>query len=1810
MKNQTSKKIKKGLSLFLAVLMVLSAWVWVAPEKAEAASTRGVPAINGSNYAGSTAAYGTPLFDGNLDRWFKFHNNKGENSDYVTINYPSQIYLDKSETLQSAGYFFNVDWHFGNSTDYRILIGANALGDNSQWASEVTSWPNYTTMTTAFNNYGFDASVPNYSSVGVYAGSGTNFDLRIVGYDYSNQGTDGFNYPDEKNNKFRHEKYVLFRSNSGNDPNTATIYLKGTPKGTYSGKYSTSGHSFKSYGVQQNYTSKNGWGNNKNSMFLQKGYGNGDTSSSNYNPGGWPEMEWNVTIYDKSALNSQISTANGYSNADGRYTSASWNNLTSKISSANSILKTRNVTQNQIDTAKSELAGAIEGLVYSDFNIFWVDHNGKTVATSTYKYGTAVNCASIAPANSKADSNNDSTHNIYGWNTNQYVTSLVNNITINEIVTNTQPHSFGSTKTYKDATYHTQACSACGHVKDEAHSGSFKITTQPGCETEGERTYTCSGCGYEYKTETIEANGHIFNGEYLMKVDGKDGSHYQKCENCDEYGIGTVKGDAVAHDFDKNNDGVVNALDAELISNPGCETAGERKYTCELCEAFYTEAVAATGHNNVSKTEGKDKSCGVDGWAPYWTCADCGKVWKDEALTQEIAKTDADNDGIYDAVEIAADSHVFDTDVKVVVGGKDGTHDYLCSNCGLVRGFDGVAGGTEAHNFDKTGDGVVNADDSTVITDSTCISTGTRMYTCTVCNLATYTEEIPEKDHVMTYYEAIDPACDVPGNIEYYYCSSCKTNYADEDGTTKITDAEINIPALKHTWTAAHDYDTPVSAATCMDKAVYNKHCDYCKVQLVGQTYEAGEVDKVNGHNFTDYNDVRNNADGTHSYGCLVEGCTEYGTGVTCDYEITSEVPGTCQDPAYVTYTCKECGHSYVEYGYKDMTNHVGDEYLVGNLDATCSTDGYTGYVYCATCNTKKADGTAIPADRAKYDHEQLTPVAEKPATCTEDGYKAYEYCAACGTETVAKVVIPAAGHDFKDVLWVSDGNDKTHTRKCKNCTHIETENCDGGTANCMEQAVCTVCSGVYGTTDADNHKAKTLMPAVPATCQKVGKTDYYKCTACGVNITDPSDVDKVAHVWGDWKSDENGKTHTHTCVKCVENEAENLTKAFETVDCEGGVATCIAAATCSVCGGAHGEADPANHATQKTNLQDAEEATCTEDGYTGDWHYDCCDAVKTNGETIDALGHEFTVEVEGSRVPSTCIVKGKVTYKCVRCDETDEVELELNARNHNGTATEVVNAVEATCTTDGYTGDEYYSCCYNENKTEYENRYALVAKGSVIKSNGKHVLNVAVPEYMLDKDENGNAVVLEEKDDEGKVTARSLKVLTEEPDYDAKADARRDDDSWYHVQVCQHCGDVVYTACYTYKHTFNCVDTDICEVCSGLCSLTSDKLHKDELTEHAEVFATCKETGKKAYYECEHCEQKYFDKAGTAPVEDEADLVTPLAAHNVDWDNGVVTKEPSCGVNGETTYYCTTKYTEDGVEKTCDYKITRANISSNGVHNWSEDYKVVKESTCYETGYKAHYCTVCDVPESGSFRVIPVKEHTWDEGTVTTPATCTNEGVKTYACTFEVKDEDGEIVQKCTATKTEVIEATGHSSTGEWIEVPSTCSVKGYKYKTCDTCGTSIEKEELPLKEHTPSGNWIIVRQPTCSKPGMKQDYCTVCTKSYSADIPATGEHNLVTIPGVESTCNTPGYSESVICDDCGAIIKEAEEYGVAVDAHHDHDGDGYCDECTYDMMEGACNCICHKQHGLMKFIYKIINFFWKLFGIGKGCRCGAEHY
>lgn len=89
------------------------------------------------------------------------------------------------------------------------------------------------------------------------------------------------------------------------------------------------------------------------------------------------------------------------------------------------------------------------------------------------------------------------------------------------------------------------------------------------------------------------------------------------------------------------------------------------------------------------------------------------------------------------------------------------------------------------------------------------------------------------------------------------------------------------------------------------------------------------------------------NGDGTHTRTCAKDGShTETNA---CSGGIA-----TCQNSAI----CAVCNTAY---GAKDMTNHTGGTEVRGSIEATTSTEGYTGDTYCKGCNTKLADGKTIP---------------------------------------------------------------------------------------------------------------------------------------------------------------------------------------------------------------------------------------------------------------------------------------------------------------------------------------------------------------------------------------------------------------------------------------------------------------------------------------------------------------------------------------------------------------------------------------------------------------------------------------------------------------------------------------------------------------------------------------------------------------------------------------------------------------------------------------------------------------------------------
>ena len=71
----------------------------------------------------------------------------------------------------------------------------------------------------------------------------------------------------------------------------------------------------------------------------------------------------------------------------------------------------------------------------------------------------------------------------------------------------------------------------------------------------------------------------------------------------------------------------------------------------------------------------------------------------------------------------------------------------------------------------------------------------------------------------------------------------------------------------------------------------------------------------------------------------------------------------------------------------------------------------------------------------------------------------------------------------------------------------------------------------------------------------------------------------------------------------------------------EGGTATCVSAAVCTVCRQAYGTVDANNH-VGGTELRNAKKATCTEDGHTGDTYCKGCGVKLQSGTAIKATGH------------------------------------------------------------------------------------------------------------------------------------------------------------------------------------------------------------------------------------------------------------------------------------------------------------------------------------------------------------------------------------------------------------------------------------------------------------------------------------------------------------------------------------------------------------------------------------------------------------
>ena len=382
--------------------------------------------------------------------------------------------------------------------------------------------------------------------------------------------------------------------------------------------------------------------------------------------------------------------------------------------------------------------------------------------------------------------------------------------------------------------------------------------------------------------------------------------------------------------------------------------------------------------------------------------------------------------------------------------------------------------------------------------------------------------------------------------------------------------------------------------------------------------------------------------------------------------------------------------------------------------EPTCDKEGLRTYTAKVTFEGKDYTDTKTESIPAKG--HTLTAVAEVPATCETAGTSAHWKCEVCGklfsdaegrTETtLEKLTIPATGHAYGEPVWSwTDDFKATATFTCTNdTTHVKNVTAEVSSAVTTPAACETTGVRTYTAkvTFEGEEYTDTKTEVIPATGHAYGEpvwkwNDDFKATATFTCTNDTSHVEKVnatvtnevtteatcetdgvrtytakvtfedkeytssktetiaatGHAYGEpvWKwNDDFTATATFTCANDpshVKNVTATVTNAVTTeATCETtGVRTYTAKVTFEDKEYTDTKTEPVPAKSHDTELVGAKDATCTEDGYTGNEVCKVCQTVVKQGEVIPALGHDYKdgkCSRCGAEEPTTPVEPGK----------------------------------------------------------------------------------------------------------------------------------------------------------------------------------------------------------------------------------------------------------------------------------------------------------------------------------------------------------------------------------------------------------------------------------------------------------------------------------------------------------------------------------------------------------------------------------------
>ena len=504
----------------------------------------------------------------------------------------------------------------------------------------------------------------------------------------------------------------------------------------------------------------------------------------------------------------------------------------------------------------------------------------------------------------------------------------------------------------------------------------------------------------------------------------------------------------------------------------------------------------------------------------------------------------------------------------------------------------------------------------------------------------------------------------------------------------------------------------------------------------------------------------------------------------------------------------------------------------------------------------------------------------------------------------------------------------------------------------------------------------------------------------------------------------------------------------------------------------------------ETTEVRNAREATCTEDGYTGDTYCTVCGAMLEEGASIPALGHDFSVKLE--TVPPTCTQQGYTSYQCSRCDATEHRDF-TEATGHQE---ERRNETAPTCTEDGYTGDVYCAVCGQ-----------LLKPGETIPATGhQYTHTVTEPTCTTGGYTTHTCSVCGHTytDSETPALGHSFQdtVIAPTCGHDG-----------YTEHTCSTCG-YSFRDCYTPApaHSWTQWTTGRAPTCTQpgtqtrTCTLCGEVEEASiPATGHHYVESvtapTCEDMGYTTHT-CSVCSHSYVDH------------LVPAAGHTY---VSQVTA-PTCETGGYTTYTCSV----------CGHSHVRDLVPATG-HNYVSQ---VTAPTCDAMGYTTYTCSNCDHSYRSDY--VPALEHRYVQS-VTREATCTQEGI----CTFTCAD--------CGKSYQETIPLADHAYEDHLVEAD--CTHMGYTVHTCTVCGHSYEDCFVQAKGHTYTQELFPA---TCTEHGFVRETCTTCGHSYISAVTEPLGHTPELHNAREATCTQEGYTGDLICTRCSCTLESGTSIPV----------------------------------------------------------------